>query len=256
MKIYISQLIPENEYIEIIKEYDTGLELIDFSIAEFLDNSDVYKEKYQSNIYKDINLGIHGPFFDLIPATFDSLIREVTIQRFNQAYDIAKELNAKYIVFHTGYLKDIYFYESWLENSSVFWKEFLKDKDDTIQIYLENVFEDEYLPLKQLIEQVNNPSFNICLDLGHVNIRDKYTLKEWLTELKGYIKHLHIHNNNSINDEHEEINNGTINYKEIFELINELNLDVDITIETSGSQKIIDSLEYLNNIRRGCNEID
>ncbi|MDF9867774.1 sugar phosphate isomerase/epimerase [Bacilli bacterium PM5-3] len=247
MNLNISQLIEEDEYTKIIDKYNVGLELIDFSIADVLDNPSEHIKKYQAPLYDKVSFGIHGPFFDLIPATFDSLIKEVTLKRFNQVYKIAQGLNAEYIVFHTGYLKDVYFYESWLHNSIIFWNEFLKDKDNSIQIYIENVFEDEYQYLKDLVTTINNPIFNICLDLGHANIRSKSSLNEWIVELKDYIKHFHIHNNDGIDDKHQSILNGEIGYEKVFDLIKELDIDASISLEMSNQKDIIESINFLNN---------
>lgn len=246
MQLYISQLINEDKILEYTNKYNVGLELIDFSIAGVLDNPDKNIIHYSTSDYSNINFGVHGPFFDLIPATFDSLIKEVTLKRFNQAYKIAKKINAKYIIFHTGYLKNVYFYESWLQNSILFWNEFLKDKDDSIQIYIENVFEDEYKYLKQLVMEINKPFFNICLDLGHANIRNKYPLEEWIINLKDYIKHFHIHNNDGIDDLHNNINTGTIDYNNIFKLIKDNNIDADITLEINKEVALEESIKYFN----------
>ena len=249
MKLFISQLIDETDYLKIIAKENCGLEIIDFSIAEVLDNPSDYLKKYKSPQYQDLSLGLHGPFFDLIPATFDSLIKEVTLRRFNQVYDIAKELNAKYLVFHTGYLKDVYHYEAWLANSITFWQDFLNDKDDSIQIYIENVFEDEYYYLKELVKTINKPYFNICLDLGHANIRNSYDLKEWLYELKDYIRHLHFHNNDGRADLHQGLNNGEINYNEILNIIAELKIEASITLELANAIAITDSITLLKQRR-------
>ena len=42
-------------------------------------------------------------------ASFDKLIKQVTLTRYNQAYDVAKKLGADRIVFHSCYYEDIYF---------------------------------------------------------------------------------------------------------------------------------------------------
>ena len=96
------------------------------------------------------------------------------------------------------------------------------------------------------VETINNPNFKLCLDLGHANIRNKYQLSEWIIELKDHIKHLHLHNNNGLDDQHQSIDEGTINYSEIFQLIEQFNLDVDITLELGNEKAVINSLEFIN----------
>ncbi|MDL2211518.1 sugar phosphate isomerase/epimerase [Erysipelotrichaceae bacterium OttesenSCG-928-M19] len=243
MKVYISQLVDDNLINKLQKQYNIGVELIDFSIADNLDNP----SKYLANNYynNESPLALHGPYFDLSPATFDSLIYQATMTRFNQVYAAAQKIKANHIIFHSGYLKNIYFYESWLTNSIIFWNDFLKDKDDSIQIYIENVFEDEYKYLLELVKIINKPYFNICLDLGHANIRSKYNLVDWLTNLAPYLKHLHLHNNNGQIDSHNGLLYGSINYDEVFNLINKLKINPTLTLEINNDKQLIESLQYL-----------
>lgn len=247
LKIYISQLIETIKIKNIISEYNVGLELINFSIAENLDNIDKTMKQENDALNIDCSYAMHGPFFDLMPASYDSLIKNATLTRFNQAYEIAKKLNVDHIIFHTGYLKDIYYYEGWLENSITFWTEFLSDKDDDIQIYLENVFEDNFDSILTLLNTINNPKLNLCLDLGHANIKYKNNLDELIIKLSKYLKHIHIHNNDGILDQHNEINQGTINYNNIFKTIKDNNINVNFTLEMSSSTDIKTSLDYINN---------
>lgn len=52
---------------------------------------------------------------------------------------MAKKVKAKHIIFHSCLIPSIYYSSIWEENSVHFWKDFLKDKDDSIAIHLENV---------------------------------------------------------------------------------------------------------------------
>lgn len=130
--IYISDLLEESQMIEILEEYDVGIEIIHFSISDVLDNAQAELKKYEKRLgrfLKERELSLHGPFFDLSPASFDSQIKRVTMERFETAYEIAKQLGAKRIVYHTGFIPITYYIEGWLGNSIAFWKAFMSDKE-------------------------------------------------------------------------------------------------------------------------------
>ena len=44
--IYISDLLEESQMIEILEEYDVGIEIIHFSISDVLDNAQAELKKY------------------------------------------------------------------------------------------------------------------------------------------------------------------------------------------------------------------
>ena len=95
--IYISHLLPDEEMKGLVTETGTGVESIDFSISDNLDHLGKRIELYQKKLEKMGNppLILHGPFLDLNPAAFDSLIGEVTMTRFTPCYQAGLELGAK-----------------------------------------------------------------------------------------------------------------------------------------------------------------
>ena len=89
---------------ELVAATGVGVESIDFSISDNLDHLEKTIESYQKKLEEMGNppLILHGPFLDLNPASFDSLIRDVTMKRFTQCYQAGLKLGAKKIVFHSG----------------------------------------------------------------------------------------------------------------------------------------------------------
>lgn len=75
--IYISHLVLDDDMKALVKEYGTGIESIDFSISDNLDQlSDSIKTYWQK--MKEIgtrDLILHGPFLDVNPCAYDSLER-------------------------------------------------------------------------------------------------------------------------------------------------------------------------------------
>ena len=87
--IYISHLVLDVDMKALVKEYGTGIESIDFSISDNLDQLSnsikTYWEKMKEIGTRDLIL--HGPFLDVNPCAYDSLVREATMTRFNQCYE-------------------------------------------------------------------------------------------------------------------------------------------------------------------------
>ena len=82
---------------EICGQYGAGVESIEFSISDNLDQLERKMERYQKRLEQMGNppLTLHGPFLDLNPASFDSRIRKVTMERFDQCYQAGIRLGAK-----------------------------------------------------------------------------------------------------------------------------------------------------------------
>lgn len=102
--IYISHLIPDEKMKFFVEKYGVGVESIDFSISDNLDQlsrSIEYCREKLKYMGRD-QLILHGPFLDVNPCAYDSLVREATMTRFSQCYEAGLELGAKKIVFHSG----------------------------------------------------------------------------------------------------------------------------------------------------------
>lgn len=244
-KIYISQLFPEDKVSEILKDYDIGIEIIEFGIGYTLDKDDngisEYCEK-MGDLIKNKSLSIHGPFLDLNTASFDNMIKKATLTRYNQAYFVAKKLGADRIVFHSCYYEDIYFKDVYINNSLDFWREFLSDKDESIKIHIENIYEKDLLVLKELVDKVNSNIFSICLDIGHANCYSNQSLEEIIKLLGNRIGHLHLSNNDGKKDSHCGFNNGNIDVINTLNLIDKYCDNPSMTIEVTSFIEAIESI--------------
>ena len=249
-KIYISQLFPEDKVSEILKDYDIGIEIIEFGIGYTLDKDDngisEYCEK-MGDLIKNKSLSIHGPFLDLNTASFDNMIKKATLTRYNQAYFVAKKLGAVRIVFHSCYYEDIYFKDVYINNSLDFWREFLSDKDESIKIHIENIYEKDLLVLKELVDKVNSNIFSICLDIGHANCYSNESLEEIIKSLNNRIGHLHLSNNDGKRDSHCGFNNGNIDILMTLDLIDKYCNDPSMTIEVNNFNEAVESLSIMMN---------
>lgn len=250
MSIYISHLIETEDLTPILEAYDLGLEIVQFGSGASLDDKDRYYEEYKIELNKMKNprdISFHGPFVDLVPGSRDLEIRKVTKERFESAYEIAKSLNSKHIIYHSGFTPKTYGPKEWLDNNFKFWNEFIKDKFENIEVHIENIYEDDYTLLANLIENINHPNFSMCLDIGHVNANSSKSLEYWIKGLKDKIKHVHLHNNEGYRDSHYGLNKGTIDIINTLELLKINSPNASYTLEVMDTYDLTESIKILEN---------
>ena len=206
--IYLSTI--STEAAQVAREYGFGLELAEYCTAwnmdeKFLPVDGVVKKKLEGISQRLL----HAPYNELFPCAIDKKARELAAYRYRQAIDLAKRYGAKKVIIHGGYNSRIYFPVWYVEQSIVFWKEFL-ETDPGVQIVLENVLEDDPQWLLDIVKGVDDPRLRLCLDVGHVNAYSALPVMDWLEMWAPYISHFHIHNNDGSRDQHSPLTEGTI----------------------------------------------
>ena len=232
-------------YLDFINEHRINLEI--FFSASHLDSMKdneiiILLEKLD---YKP-SITIHAPFMDLSPGAVDMHVREITVKRFSQVFDVAEAISPHVIVFHSGYEKWKYAHniEMWLEGSIKTWEPFLKRAADIgTKIAIENIFEDEPTNLRLLMEKLSSELFGICFDTGHCNLFTRIPLEEWLRQLKPYIIELHLHDNNKTFDDHLAIGDGTFDFDMLFDTLK--NKELVYTIEAHSPEDTVTSIKRL-----------
>ena len=236
MRILITDWVELDQVLPLAKKYQVGLEVLEFSIPANLDLATTLVNDIRQKVSAIPLLGMHGPFSELVPASRDPLVRQVARTRFQQGYDLAQKIGAQHLILHSGYVPKTYPRDQWIQNSLEFWVDFLADKPASNMIHVENVYEDDFAPLQELIERVNQSLqaeiLSICLDIGHVNANSSKTLPEWITGLGDRIRYVHLHNNDGILDDHWRLDKGKINIKEVLDLLLKLSPHSVWNIET------------------------
>lgn len=231
-----------------------GIEIQSFHIP-YLANKEELLERYEQ-LLPTLQGGrsLHAPFWDLNIGTKMKLIRQETMNMFNDAYDIAKKLGCTEIVVHNGYIPGTYYCNAWVERAKVFWQEFFSNKDDSIIICIENQFEEDSEIMKMEIDAVADDRLKICLDIGHANCNSNMSVEDWISTLQDRIAYLHLHNNHGRqnrkgvnNDEHLGINNGDIDMEKIGDLLEKYCPDAIWNIETK-IQYLEESIENLKTL--------
>jgi sugar phosphate isomerase/epimerase len=196
---------------------------------------------------------IHSPFMDLNPGAMDASIRRATRRRLQQVMKAAEILQPRVIVVHPGF-DDLHYGDNrldWLKNSIDFWREFVPQASELGTILaVENIFEKEPSTLKALLDEIDDPCFRHCFDIGHWNMFTTVTLEEWFSELGSYIAESHIHDNHGYSDEHLPVGEGSIDFSRFFPLLMRYAPDAVWTIEAHSTERLQRALEnihkYLN----------
>ena len=232
-------------YLDFINEHRINLEI-------FFEGSHLDKIKEHDIVillekldYKP-SITMHAPFMDLSPGAVDTYIRDITVKRFSQVFDIAEALRPSVIVFHSGYEKWKYAHkiDVWLEGSLKTWKPFLKKAVDIgTKIAIENIFEDDPTNLRLLMEKMDSELCGICFDTGHCNLFTQVPLEVWLRQLKPYIIELHLHDNNKTFDDHLAIGDGSFDFNTLFAALKDNELVY--TVEAHSAEDTVISIKRL-----------
>ena len=211
------------EHLRLALEYGGGLEIQAFSNPAVLENSWRALLKEYKSLLKDFPgpLAFHGAFFDMTSSSPDARIVALTRERYLLSLDIAAELGATHVVFHTNFLPMIrteQYRRTWLAGQIEFWNDFsLEAAQRGIQIAIENMWDPDPLILRDLCQKLDNPHIGVCLDISHAYLyrRNKQQRVEtWIKTLEPYIIHVHMNNSKGVIDEHLALNapGGAINY--------------------------------------------
>ena len=245
-KVYIATF--SANAVEEAKKHSVNLELNDICISENLDPEsfdatvDAMKREIEESGAEDAIM--HGPFTEIIPGSIDHRFVRLGLERLNEAYDACQAMGINRMVVHTGYEPLMYFKEWHLKRSVEFWRTYMEDKGD-FHIYIENVFDDEPLMMKNLIDALDDPRIKVCMDVGHANAvtKPEYDVYKWIEVLGPRIGHFHLHNNDGSDDEHRPLLEGSMDMGRVLDCVEKYcDSDVTFTIE---SRECGTSIEWL-----------
>lgn len=238
-----------DEYMRISEEYNVSFEINDFYEPEILDDNKRQEAVIETYLKRGVPGGstMHGVFCDIAVFSRDKKIREVSEWRMQQSMQIAKALGVKGVVFHTNYnpsLSDEGYVRYFVNSTSEFLSQLLEAYPD-IQLYVENMFETKPYILEQISLRLDKYSnYGICLDWAHANIFGS-GIEEWIQSIAAYVKHIHINDNDLMNDLHLPVGSGKIKWNQFFEYYNQYWEHCSILVETEEPCGQRDSLEYI-----------
>lgn len=212
---------------------DMGVEIQDFtrlSLDDGLIESKVNEYKKLLKNFRNV-ISLHGPFLDLRPTSPDPDIRRVSYSKYLKALNIAKELKAHYIIFHSQinpYLNEPNLKRITYLKARDFWINIIDKSGYKGMVLIENVFEDNPRLLREYIQTVNMPNVRVNLDIGHARLKE-VPLEDWIIGLKDYVEYIHIHSNDGKYDEHRAPSEGEI--KKLQNLLLQYNINPILALE-------------------------
>lgn len=195
---------------------------------------------------------LHAMFSDINISSGDWLLKEIAQKRCYQSFEIGKGIKADTILFHTGYKGTKHYgsIASFKKNFVCFWKELIKEFENAgIIAVIENVFETSPNFCLELFNQINSPNLKLALDTGHVNLYAHDTdVSEWIKAYGENLYHLHLHNNFRENDDHSNLENGTLDFNKILTQIKQSNIEPSFVLEMFTEEDIRKSIEIFNKV--------
>ncbi len=225
-----------DDSIRLARGYDAGFEYNDFNFAKSLDD-EAFCEK-TVNEYKSYKLPDyttnHGAFIDVLPYSTDKKIKEISIHRINQSIEITRKIGAKSVVFHLNYnpyLNHELYVKIFPKLNIDVWRPIIEENPD-INIYIENMFEQDPYIIKKVAKALSEyDNFGLCLDWSHA-VLSKTNPQIWAEELKEYVKHIHLNDNDLKVDTHLAWGSGEINRSQFYNCYDKYLSDATILIET------------------------
>lgn len=222
MKVEIL-LIPEydrlDESVAMAEKYHAHFEYNDFYFPSVYMNQDEIDKRVERYLSCNRDAGMdtmHGAFLDLVLHSSDPKIAEYSKQCMRKSMEIAKRLGVKGVIFHTELIagfKEYNYVSNWITKNAEFFRDLCTSYPD-IQVYMENMFDLDYELIWLLANQMTDvPNFGICLDYAHAAISNIKPV-EWLKNLAPFIKHMHINDNDFVNDLHLTLGKGQIDWLE------------------------------------------
>jgi sugar phosphate isomerase/epimerase len=242
-------LLPK--YQEMILQQKLNLEIYFHHWA--LQNLDKSKCIETAKILTEAGLKItfHAPFMDLRMGALDDKIRQTSVDRIKQVFDLAPYFHPIKIICHASFDERYYVFvdDLWLENSVKTWKELiaLAENNKTI-IALENVYEKNPHILRRLFETLSSGSICFCFDTGHFNVFSYEPLSVWLKEMGKYLGHLHLHDNLGHKDEHLPVGCGTFPFAELFQSLKKMKAKPTIALEAHNPDNLWKSINNMKNM--------
>lgn len=246
-------IIPNHDHITqslaLAAQYNLGFEYNDFLHPEVLDDIDAMSaiiKKYKCWPLPEYST-IHGAFYDVMVASPDSRIRDISRLRVEQSIAAAYEVGAKAVIFHTNYnpfLNSQEYINSWLEDNAAYWKSVMTAHPD-MNIYLENMFDSSPAVLSELAEKLSLcRNFGICLDYAHAALT-KVPLRDWVMSLGIFVRHIHINDNDLKCDLHLAVGEGKINWNDFYLLYEDYMKSASVLVETTSVKRQKMSLKKL-----------
>lgn len=215
------------------REHGLGLEIAEFCTASNMDRDFAASDRRVRRAMEGVTrFTLHAPFNELYPAAIDPLVLEIAHRRYQQAITLSGSYGIRRVIVHAGYVPRVYHPSWFVERSVPFWREVLRSVPEDMTLCLENVMEPAPDMLLEIVDAVGDPRFRLCLDVGHAAcMGEDESPERWIRAMGGRIAHVHLHNNDGVDDLHWPLGQGVLDMERILSALEEHSPDATVTVE-------------------------
>jgi sugar phosphate isomerase/epimerase len=157
---------------------------------------------------------LHAPSRSINIACIHEPIRKASVEVIGNSFALAGEVDAD-IIIHPGYF-------TWEEEREKARQQFRKSlrnlttiaEEYSVNFFIENMGNWNYFFLREPSEIDVLGEFGLALDVGHAHLN--HCLDEFLALP---FRHIHLHDNNGIEDTHSPVGSGTIDFTAVMQAV-------------------------------------
>lgn len=199
-----------------------------------------------------LTYSVHAPFADINIGSPAKPLLNASMKRLKQSLANANDLNAKMWVFHPAQRTGIGQFYPDADYKTMFRsieELYAVGEEYGLNLALENLPHKYWFLMStpaeymRLYKETNLP-IGITLDLGHAHLEGQ--IKPFIEQLADKIVHIHASNNFGADDEHNGVEDGTIDYPWFVESLRKIGYDRTVVIESM--RKVPESIAALNRL--------
>lgn len=186
----------------------------------------------------DLTYSVHAPFSDINIGSIIKPMRNASLKRLKQSLINASAIDAKMWVFHPAQRTGIgqFYPDADFKHMCQSIEQLYTQAEELgVNIALENMPGKYWFLMstpeefRRMYRETSLP-VGITLDLGHANLEGQ--IQPFINELADKIVHIHASNNYGNDDQHNGVDDGTINYMTFTETLKKIGYDKTIIVES------------------------
>ncbi|HHX29296.1 MAG TPA: sugar phosphate isomerase/epimerase [Firmicutes bacterium] len=205
--------------LQLARSLGLGLEIVDYLLMDPEEDITEKRKSVSQMMVGFSRLSFHGTAVGRDLVEINILSDDELLAIYDESYEHARFHGIDNIVFHSYYLASQETPSVWVTKKAAFWKEYLRNKPASLRVYVENFIDDTPELLAELCDLVDDPRLRICLDVGHAGANSFIDLSEWIRLLGKRIGHVHLHNNDGLEDKHWPLGQGVLDMAAIIEAL-------------------------------------
>lgn len=245
---------PVEEYLEYclrnkLKHLEIDL-FNDFNFLESFDEKRIKRVMLMAKKY-DVSLSIHPPYLLNLSEKIE-IISSANLKYLKRCIVLAKKLGCEFI---TTYIGNINHQRNFKKARQMALMRAISNLKEAIRecerlkvkLALENTnfmpkdseifyLGDNLKDFHLIFSEIDSPYLALCLDLGHSHTNEGVI--PYIKRFSNRIINVHYHDNNGFKDEHLNIGDGTINWKEVMKAFNDISYSGPFLSETKDKPEV------------------